>query len=128
LSATNTDNDTVGFILTNATDTGILEATLGHSFTVRLNSQPTANVSIPLSVSAATLPDTGLTITSTNPIVFTPANWNTPQTVSFTWTGDGVSLPATRNHTVILGTATSADPSYAINPPDYTISIVNSGL
>lgn len=127
LSATNSDNDTVGFILTSASDTGVLESDLGKSFTVRLNSQPTANVSIPLSVSAATLPDTGLSITSTNPIIFTSANWNTPQVVTFTWTGDGVSTPAIRNHSVILGVATSADASYAVDPPDYTISITNLG-
>ena len=129
LSATNSDNDTAGFILTAASDTGVLESDLGKSFTVRLNSQPTANVSIPLSVSAPTATDTGLTITSTNPLVFTTANWNTPQTVTFTWVGDGVNTPATRNHSVILGTATSGDASYAVDPPDYTISITNlSGL
>lgn len=128
LTATNTDNDTVGFILTPANDTGILEADLGRSFTVRLNSQPTANVSITLSVSTSTLPDTGLTITSPTTIVFTPANWNTPQTVSFTWTGDTVSVPANRVHSILLNTATSTDTNYAINPPDYTISIVNTGL
>jgi hypothetical protein len=127
LNASNSDNDTAGFILTAASDTGISETDLGRSFTLRLNSQPTANVSIPLSVSAATFPDTGLTITSGNPVVFTPANWNTPQTITFTWAGDGVGVPATRNHSVILGTATSADPNYAIDPPDYTISITNLG-
>ncbi len=124
LSATNTDNDLSGFVLNPSSDTGIPETNVAGSFTVRLNSQPTANVSIPLSVSADTFP---LTITSTNPIVFTTANWNTPQTVTFTWVGDGISTPATRVHSVLLDTATSVDPNYAVDPPDYTISITNLG-
>ncbi|HRG76003.1 MAG TPA: hypothetical protein PLX69_15695 [Leptospiraceae bacterium] len=127
LSATNSDNDTAGFIFSTLSDIGVLESALTKSFTVRLNSQPTANVSIPLSVSSPTAPDTGLTITSTNPIVFTTANWNTPQAVTFTWVGDGINTPATRNHSVILGTATSTDANYAVDPSDYTISITNLG-
>ncbi|MBP7281727.1 MAG: hypothetical protein KBA66_09135 [Leptospiraceae bacterium] len=129
LNITNNDNDTVGFVLTPASETGILESNLGSSFTVRLNSEPTDTVSIPLSVNTPTAPDTGLTITSPTSLVFTTANWNTPQTVTFTWQYDTVSVPATRNHSVILETTTSTDPNYNnINPPDYTISITNSGL
>jgi hypothetical protein len=128
LSATNNDNDTAGFVLTPSSATGVLEANLGGSFTVRLSSQPTNTVSIPLSVSTPTAPDTGLTITSPTTLVFTTGDWNVPQTVTFTWTGDGTTTPATRNHTVILGVTTSADPNYSVNPPDYTISITNSPL
>lgn len=120
LSVTNTDNDSSGFVLTNASDSGILESALTYSFTIRLNSQPTGSVSIPLSS------PNGLTITSANPVVFTTGNWNTPQTVTFTWTGDGTNTPAIRNHSVVLGAATSTDANYSVDPPDYSIAITNT--
>lgn len=122
LSVTNTDDDVSGFTLTPTSATGVLESDLGSSFTVRLNSEPTANVTIPLS---------SLDLTITNPasqfLNFTPANWSTPQTVDFTWTSDGSPTPATRNHSIQLDTVTSSDTNYnGSDPTDYTISITNT--
>ena len=129
LAATNTDNDTVGFVLNPVSNSGVLESDFAGNFTVRLSSQPTDDVTIPLTVNIPVAPDTGLTITSTTTLTFTTANWNTPQSVTFTWTADGVSVPVTRDHSVNLGTTTSLDANYNnLDPPDYTISIINSGL
>src|SRR3990172_9214305 len=74
-----------------ATATGVLLAYAGiavtpeiggtTSFTVVLNGQPTANVTIPISASDATEGTV-----SASSLTFTPANWSVPQTV----TGTGV--------------------------------------
>ena len=129
LTVTNLDNDTASVVLSVTSETSIGESSLGRSFTVKLNSQPTADVSIPLSVNTPTAPDTGLTITSGATLIFTSANWNVPQTVTFTWAYDGTALPTTRDHSILLGTITSTDPDYSgMNPPDYSISITNTPL
>ncbi len=56
----------------------------GGSFTVKLLQPPTATVTTAVSYLAGTLPVTASPVSLT----FTPANWNTPQTVSFTTVRD----------------------------------------
>src|SRR5262249_49591088 len=78
----------------------------GASFTVVLQSIPTGNVTVPLSISS-TNPTATL---STSALVFTPANALTPQTVTVTASGGSGSSPAIA--TVSAGPATSSDPKY----------------
>jgi len=79
-----TDNDTAGVtVVQSGGSTNVSEAGGTDSFTVVLNSQPTANVVVTvtggsqLTVSPATL-------------TFTPANWNVPQTVTVAAVNDSL--------------------------------------
>jgi len=108
VSVTNNDNDSVNIKVTYSTTCGIITNEYGKtgSFTVVLNSQPTANVTVPISsnnISEGTVSDSSL--------LFTTANWNTVQTVTVTGQDDGVS-DGTRNYSLVTGLATSADPGY----------------
>ena len=90
------------------------------SFTISLSAAPIANVSIPLSVSN---PKEGSV--STSSVVFTPANWNIPQTVVVMGLND--HLTGDIPYSIITGAAVSADGSYSgIDPAD--IAFVNSGI
>lgn len=73
------------------------------SFTVVLQAPPTANVQIPVSVS-----DTGEATASTSLLIFTPTNWNQPQTVTLTGVDDTLYDPL-RGYQVNLGPVQSAD-------------------
>ncbi|MCX5669725.1 MAG: choice-of-anchor D domain-containing protein, partial [Planctomycetota bacterium] len=88
------------------------------TFTVKLNTQPTANVTIGLSSS-----DTTEGTVSPTSLTFTPSDWSTPKTVTVTGVDDDVvdgSIP----YTVITAPATSTDPNYnGLNGLD--VSVVN---
>ena len=95
-----------GIVITPTQLSSVMQGGAGSSFTVALQSVPTGNVTVPLSISttnpAATL--------STSTLVFTPANALTPQTVTVTAAGGSGSSPAIA--TVSVGPATSTDPKY----------------
>ncbi|MEK0189555.1 calcium-binding protein, partial [Microcoleus anatoxicus PTRS2] len=67
-----TDNDTAGVSIT-PTSTTATEGGANGSYTVQLNTQPIAPVTINLATDSQIQPITALTFTATN--------WNTPQTV-----------------------------------------------
>jgi hypothetical protein len=100
-------------------NTGLLTSESGGTatFKVALTTPPMANVTIPVSSSNA------LEGTASAPsLIFTPANWNVPQTVTVTGVDDA-SFNGDVAYTVILGAATSADPDYAgINPRDVSVT------
>ena len=105
VSVTNTDDDTAGVTLTPSAGLVTTEAGGTATFTVVLDSEPVADVTIELSSSdttEGTLAPAGLT--------FAPAAWNTPQTVTVTGVDDAVEdgdLPYT-----ILTPVVSTDPVY----------------
>ena len=106
LAAVNYDNDTAG-VTVSPISNGTTEAGGTASFTVKLDSQPTADVSIAISSSdltEGTVPAPALT--------FTPANWNTPQTVTVTGVGDLVD-DGDIAYTIITSAASSTDPLYS---------------
>ncbi len=76
------------------------------SFTVVLESQPTADVTIPVSSS-----NTNEGTLSTASLVFTPDNWNVPQTVTVSGVADGVR-DGDVNYSIVFGKAVSADLEY----------------
>ncbi len=87
------------------------------TFTVALSAQPAADVVIPVSVSDATEASV-----SASSLVFTAANWATPQTVTVTGVDDSVD-DGNINYQVVLGAATSADTAWnGINPADVSLS------
>ncbi len=87
------------------------------TFTVCLNTQPTADVTINLSSS-----DTGEITVSPDVLTFTPANYSIPQTVTVTGVDDATD--GNQTVTVLLASAASTDPGYnGINPDDVSITV-----
>ncbi|HMX35431.1 MAG TPA: hypothetical protein PKC66_24570, partial [Leptospiraceae bacterium] len=103
---------TIGTISGNTDETGNT-----RTFTVRLNSPPTANVSIDV-ISTNT---NEVTIQSAATLTFTPANWNTNQTVTVKGV-DEMDLDGDQSVLIQLQPATSADTSYnGLDPADVTV-------
>ncbi len=125
VSFINVDNDSAG-ITVNVGDGVITKehptSPLSDTFQVVLNSEPTASVTINVSVSditegTITTPFAGTSGTLT----FTTANWNTPQTVTVQGVDDILS-DGMITYTIILATAISTDPLYnVIDPNDVTV-------
>jgi hypothetical protein len=77
------------------------------SFTVALDTRPLANVTIPVGSS-----NTAEGTVSVASLVFTPTNWDVPQTVTATGVGDGLA-DGDSAYLVTLGAAVSTDPDYS---------------
>ena len=108
----NLNDDTRGIIL--STTTGLITTEAGGTatFTIVLNSEPTADVTIPLSTSDATegtLSPTSVTLTS--------SNWSTAQTVTLTGVNDDID-DGDIAYTILTGLATSDDVVYDNIDPD----------
>ncbi|MBA3542622.1 MAG: calcium-binding protein, partial [Deltaproteobacteria bacterium] len=116
---TNTDNDTAGITVTPimnlVTDEGGAQAT----FTIVLNSQPTADVTIALSSS-----DTTEGTISPTAVTFTTTDWNAPQTVTITGQNDDVA-DGNQPYTIITAAAASTDTGYATRNAD-DVSVTNN--
>lgn len=118
VTVVNKDDDTAGFIFDKTSGLETSEAGAKETFSVRLSSKPTANVSF--------------TVASSNPLEgtvsdalleFTPDNWGTNKTVTITGVNDDVDDDDV-NYTIITGNASSSDIKYdGKNVPD--VSVVN---
>ena len=135
-----TDDDSVGFTITQTSgSTSVAENGGTDTYTVRLNTQPTATVSIDLSV-------TGPVTLSSSTLEFTTATWNSAQTITVTGSNDnldntGGSRTATITHDVSAGdakylalpdrditvTVTDDDATPAINLVAPTSSVAENG-
>jgi hypothetical protein len=117
----NADNDFFG-ITVSAISGNTNESGLTASFTVILNSAPTANVTIPISssnIAEGTVSATSLT--------FTPANYNTPQTITVTGVNDLVA-DGDINYNIVTGNASSSDSNYnGLNPTDLSLTNIDVG-
>lgn len=91
------------------------------SFTVKLNTQPAADVVIPFS---SDNPAEG--IPSATSLTFTSVNFDTPQTVVLTGIDDAV-IDGDVGYTIVSGDPSSADPAYdALNAADVVdVSVIN---
>jgi hypothetical protein len=117
VSASNTDNDSAGITVDPVSGLVTTEAGGIATFTVVLNSQPTANVSIGLSSG-----DTGEGTLSPTTLVFTDTNWNAPQTVTVTGVDDAIA-DGNQPYTIQTAAATSADAGYdGMNAEDVSVS------
>lgn len=98
------------------------------SFTVVLDSAPTANVSIQLGSTDTTEGTiSGATLVG-NTLTFTTANWSTPQTITVTGVNDSLS-DGDITYTISTLSATSSDPNYnGINPSDVSVTNVDNDL
>lgn len=119
VTLTNLDDDTAGITVSAPTATQTSETGTAISFTVQLNSEPTAQVTIPVSSS-----DTTEGTVSTSSLVFNASNWSTPQTVTVTGQDD-LMADGDINYSIVIGAASSPDSLYSgMNPDD--IALVNT--
>ncbi|WP_044037508.1 beta strand repeat-containing protein [Octadecabacter arcticus] len=115
-----TDNDTAGVTVSSVSGTAT-EAGGEATFTVQLDSQPAANVTI--AVSSA---DTGEATVDLSSLTFTTSDWNTAQTVTVTGVDDSV-VDGTQTVTIGLANTTSTDSNYSgIDPTDPTVSVTDN--
>jgi hypothetical protein len=117
VNATITDNDNPGVTVTETGgSTNVAEGGATDTYAIVLNSQPTANVSILL------IRGTQL-IAAPNPVVFTPQNWNIPQTVTVRAVDD--TLVEGNHSGTIQHSASSSDSRYngiAVRPVNVSIT------
>ncbi|MBN1771458.1 MAG: calcium-binding protein, partial [Deltaproteobacteria bacterium] len=120
VSASNTDNDSPGITVSPTAGLITTEAGGVALFSVRLNSEPTASVTIPLSSS-----DEGEGTVSPASLTFTTLNWNAPQFVTVT----GVDDPepdGDQPYTVNTEPATSTDSGYNhLDGPDAAVTNID---
>ena len=108
LSATNADDDTAGVDVSAPSNGGKTnEAGGAVTFTVRLRSRPTADVTLAVTSSAVTEGTTDVAS-----LVFSPTDWSTPKTVTVTGKDDAVA-DGDRAYEVTLAKPVSADATYA---------------
>ncbi|MGA1824939.1 MAG: FG-GAP repeat domain-containing protein, partial [bacterium] len=115
---TNVDNDTAGILVSPTSGLETSEEGDTDSFTISLTSQPTSKVVIGLESSneeeGAVPPQD---------IVFTAANWNTPQRVTITGVDDSI-IDGHKEYIIIVAPIVSDDTDYnGLNPDD--VSVVN---
>ena len=119
VTVTNSDNDVAGITVTPTGGLVTTEAAGTTTFTVVLNTQPTADVTIGVSSS-----DTSEGTVNPSSLTFTVANWSTAQTVTVTGQDDDEE-DGDKAYTIVLGSATSGDANYAgVNPAD--VAVTNS--
>src|SRR5262249_5976533 len=114
---TNTDNDSPGITVTPTS--GLLVSELGDTatFTIVLNSQPTADVTIPIS-------SNDLTEGTVSPasVTFTATDWFMPHTVTITGVDDSIA-DGNQVFLIVTGNAASADPRYnGLNPANVSVT------
>ncbi|GDX92788.1 hypothetical protein LBMAG46_27960 [Planctomycetia bacterium] len=117
VSLSNTDDDTAGITVGTISGTTTTEAGGAVSFTIRLNSEPTADVTLAFSSSDATEGSV-----SPASVTFTAANWNTPVTVTGTGVDDTI-FDGNIAWTLVIGAAASLDSLYnGNNPADFSLT------
>ena len=104
VTVTITDNDTAGVTVSESALTVTEEDATGDTYTIVLDSQPTANVTISIDGQSGT----DVTATPT-PMTFTPTNWATPVTVTVTGDDDA---DLTNDMVTLTHSATSTDADY----------------
>ncbi|QQR55476.1 hypothetical protein IPG41_02895 [Candidatus Peregrinibacteria bacterium] len=104
VSVTNTDNDIIGLtIVESGGNSAVTEGGATDSYTVVLNTEPTDDVTVSFTV--------GSQISLSSPsFIFTPENWDDPQTLTITAVNDAIAEGA--HSTNISQTVSSSDPQY----------------
>ena len=105
VTVTITDDDTAGVTVSKSAVTVTEQDTTGDTYTVVLDSQPTASVTI--TIGGQTAAD--ITAAPT-PLTFTTTNWGTPQTVTVTAGNDTDTVTDTHS---LTHSATSSDTDYS---------------
>jgi len=118
VSVTNADDDVIGIIVTPTAGLYTRENGVTEIFTINLNSQPTANVTIELSSS-----NTAEGIVSPASVTFTSLNWSSVQTITVTGVNDFVD-DGDIAYSIITNPAISTDLLYN-NLDAQNVSITN---
>ena len=117
VSVTNTDDDSAGITIASTSGLTTTEAGGTAMFTVMLNSQPSADVSIALSSS-----DTSEGTVAPASLTFTSANWNIAQTVTVSGVDDA-EVDGNVAYSIVTAAATSADANYSgIDPANVSVT------
>ncbi|MCP4697618.1 MAG: hypothetical protein GY862_12320, partial [Gammaproteobacteria bacterium] len=117
----NKDNDIPGFSISPVSGLITTESGDKATFTVKLNTRPSADITLPLNSS-----EPGEGTVSPASLTFTADNWNVAQTVTVTGIDDSPPV-ADGNiaYTVVTAAAVSVDDNYSgLNPDD--ISVINN--
>ncbi len=114
----NTDNDIPGFTVSPTGGLTTSESGAPAAFSVRLNTQPSADVTVNLSSSDASEG----TVSATS-LIFTSLNWNSFQQVTVTGVDDTL-IDGDQSYKVILSPAISTDSAYNGLKPD-DASVIN---
>ncbi|MEG4328644.1 Calx-beta domain-containing protein, partial [Microcoleus sp. herbarium5] len=118
VTVTNSDNETPGITVNPTAGLTTGEDGTKANFTVVLNTQPTADVTIGL-----TSDNVAEGTVSTNSLTFTPANWDTPQPVTVTGVNDSI-VDGDIAYKIITAATVSQDPIYS-NLDVADVSITN---
>jgi large repetitive protein len=117
----NEDDETAGVELQGVGALQTSEAGGDASFTVRLRAQPGANVTLRLTSS-----DTGEGVVTPGSLVFTPANWDAPRTVTISGVDDDLD-DGNQVYTIVTAALTSSDPNYdGIGVLDLTVTNIDN--
>lgn len=117
VAVTMADDDTVGITLSATSGLTTTEAGGTDTFTIVLDTEPTANVVIGLTSS-----DTTEGTVSPSSVTFTTGNWNSAQTVTLTGVNDDVD-DGNIAYSIVTAAATSSDSDYSgLNASDVSAS------
>ena len=122
VTVTTQDNDGASFTLNNGGGISVSEDnTVTDTFTIVLDSPPTANVVLDI-----TSDDSTETSVATSRVTFTPSNWNVPQTIAVSGVNDNIADGnVSSTITVSVNQARTRDNSY--DPlPDQTVSVITT--
>ncbi|MCY4257259.1 MAG: hypothetical protein OXE04_03085, partial [bacterium] len=128
VSVSISDDDTAGVIVSESTRM-VGENSGTASYTVVLGSEPTADVSVALSVSGPVLldgPDGAVTFTSSETLMFTAMNWGTAQSVRVQGQDDSVDNPGGSRSATVTHAVTSSDAKYgAVADSSVAVSVTD---
>lgn len=116
VTVSNTDNDSPGVTVSPTGGLVTTESGGQATFSLVLRSRPSADVTFPISSS-----DTTEGTVSSGSVTFTPDSWNSARTITVTGINDDLA-DGNQPYTIVIGTATSEDPTYRLNPDDVTVS------
>ncbi len=121
VSVTTTDNDVAAFTITeSAGNTSVDESGTTDSFTVVLDAQPLTDV-----VLTVVSDDTGEATVDTATLTFTPANWDTAQTVTVTGVDD-VTVDGSQTTTITVAIDDASSDDAFDNVADQTLTVTTT--
>jgi hypothetical protein len=119
LAFVNQDDDTAGFQV-GAAGSSVTEKGSSTTFTVRLRTQPTGDVTVPVKSS-----DPGEGVTDVTSLVFGPADWNVTKSVQVTGVDDDLD-DGDVTYGIVLGKALSTDAAYSgLDPVDPSVTTLD---
>ena len=120
VQVTNRDDDSPGVIVSPTSGLTTSEVGKSDSFTIRLQSKPTRDVSI--AISSSNPAEGRANVTS---VLFTPVNWNANQTIVVTGVDDDGAADGNAAYRIILDPAKSDDPNYNNKPDPTDVAVTN---